>query len=180
MIILLGMPGAGKTTQTRLLAESLGCPWLSMGELIRHHATGHDREEMLEGKIIGDEVTLQILQKALKPIDTANSECIVEGNPRSIPQAKWWLSKIRKGEIKLSGIVQLSISVEEAERRLRSRGRADDDDMRVVRRRFEEYKRSITPTVDYLKKQGLEVHEIDASENIEHVAKAIRASLNLG
>jgi adenylate kinase len=178
MIILLGMPGAGKTTQTRLLAESLGCPWFSMGELIRDHATGRDREEMLEGKIIGDEVTLQILEKALKPVDTARSECIVEGNPRSIPQAKWWLNKINAGEVKLTGILQLSISVKDAEKRLQTRGRVDDDDMRVVHRRFEEYKRSITPTVDYLKEQGLEVHEIDASKSIEEVAKTIRASLN--
>jgi adenylate kinase len=180
MIILLGMPGAGKTTQTRLLAESLGCPWFSMGELIREHATGHDRQEMLEGKIIGDEVTLQILAEALKPIDTASSECIVEGNPRSIPQAKWWLNEIKEGRMKLTGILQLSITVEEAEKRLHSRGRVDDDDMRVVHRRFEEYKRSITPTVEYLKDQGLEVHEIDASKSIEDVAKTIRTSLKLG
>jgi adenylate kinase len=180
MIILLGMPGAGKTTQTRLLAESLGCPWLSMGALIRDHATGQARAEMLEGKIIDDGITLEILAKALQPIDTAKDECIVEGSPRSIRQAKWWLEKFKKGEIKLTGILQLSLGVEEAERRLDGRGRVDDDDLRVVHRRFEEYKRSITPTVGYLKEQGIEVHEIDASKSIEEVAKAIRASLNLG
>jgi adenylate kinase family enzyme len=61
MILFLGTPGAGKTTQTKLLAEYLNCPWFSMGELIRQNATGQDRKDMLAGKIISDEATLGIV-----------------------------------------------------------------------------------------------------------------------
>jgi len=91
MILILGTPGAGKTTQTRLLAEYLGCPWFSMGELIRKDAKGQDRLDMLAGKIISDEVTLGIVDKVLAKIDTKDHECVFEGNPRSITQAQWWL-----------------------------------------------------------------------------------------
>ena len=45
MIIILVLPGPGKTTQTSLLAEYLDCPWFSMGELIRQQANGQDRQE---------------------------------------------------------------------------------------------------------------------------------------
>ena len=51
MIIILGTPGAGKTTQAQLLADRLGCKWFSMGQLIRDHVKGRDRKEMLAGKI---------------------------------------------------------------------------------------------------------------------------------
>ena len=180
MIILLGMPGAGKTTQTTKLAEVLDCPWFSMGQLIRDHTTGQDRAEMLEGKIIGDEITIKILWDALKDLDLAGKECIVEGNPRSIPQADWWLGKINSGQIKLKGILQLSITEEDALKRLAIRGRMDDDDINVVHKRFQEYNRSVTPTIAYLKQQGVTIHEIDASKSINEVDKAIRASLNLG
>jgi adenylate kinase family enzyme len=52
VILILGTPGAGKTTQARLLSEYLGCKWFSMGELIRAKVTGQDRKDMLAGKII--------------------------------------------------------------------------------------------------------------------------------
>ncbi|MGA3150767.1 MAG: nucleoside monophosphate kinase [Candidatus Saccharimonadales bacterium] len=173
------MPGAGKTTQTQILGEFLGCPWFSMGGLIRQYATGQARAQMLQGKIIDDGPTMQILAKALEPINTAKDECIVEGNPRSIPQAKWWLAKIKSGQIKLTGILQLSIGITDAEHRLKKRGRVDDSDINVIHKRFEEYKRTITPTIDYLKEQGLTVHEIDGSGTVEEVALAIKSSLGL-
>src|ERR1700712_871421 len=98
MIIILGTPGAGKTTQTKLLSEYLGCPWFSMGDLIRQKATGQDRQDMLAGKIIDDQVTMHIVDQALATVDT-RKQCIFEGNPRRIPQVDWWLAQIKAGRL---------------------------------------------------------------------------------
>jgi adenylate kinase len=179
MIIMLGTPGAGKTTQTKMLAEHLNCPWFSMGELIRQYSSGQDRKDMLSGKIISDESTLKIVDKALADINTASEECIFEGNPRSITQAKWWIEQQKTGRFKIKGIIHLVIEPSIAEERLQKRGRLDDYDSGVIEKRFAEYQRSIDPTLTYLEDHGMKVFEIQAAGTIEEVAKRIHAALEV-
>jgi adenylate kinase len=179
MILILGNPGAGKTTQTKLLAEYLGCPWFSMGELIRQNVTGQDRQEMLAGKIISDEVTISIIDKTLAHIDTAGQECVFEGNPRSIPQARWWLEQVAAGRLKITGLIHLVANPKIAEQRMIKRGRLDDHNDNVIETRFAEYQRSITPTLDFLKEHGVAVHTINGDASIEQVADQIHKKLGL-
>lgn len=179
MIIILGTPGAGKTTQTQMLADYLGCQWFSMGQLIREQTTGQDRKDMLAGKIISDDTTLSIIDKTLDDIDTESNEIVFEGNPRSIPQAKWWLAQVEKGRFKIRGIIHLVADPKVAEERMLKRGRLDDHDDNVIERRFEEYQRSIAPTLDYLRQHGLNVHEVDANGSIDAIAAKIHAALGI-
>jgi adenylate kinase len=179
MILLLGTPGAGKTTQTKMLAEYLNCPWFSMGELIRQNVTGQDRKDMLSGKIISDEATLGIVDKALLTVGETIQECIFEGNPRSIEQARWWIDQQKAGRFKVKGIIHLVIDPKIAEDRLQKRGRLDDYDSGVIEKRFAEYKRSIEPTLTYLEDHGMKVLEIQAAGTIEDVAKRIHAALEI-
>jgi adenylate kinase len=179
MIIILGTPGAGKTTQTKLLAGYLNCPWFSMGELIRQKATGQARRDMLAGKIVGDGVTLGIIDETLSEIDTKASECVFEGNPRSIEQAKWWLKQQENGRFKIKGIIHLVIDPAVAEERLQKRGRLDDYDSNVIEKRFAEYKKSIDPTLTYLEDHGLSINEVQAAGTIEEVAKRIHAAIKV-
>ena len=174
MIIIVGTPGAGKTTQTKMLAEYLHCPWFSMGQLIRDNARGQARTDMLAGKIIDDKTTLYILSEALKNIDTYNNELVVEGNPRSVVQAKWWLEQIGAKKIKLTAIIHLVVSERQARDRLDKRGRIDDNNGDVVKERFTQYKSSIVPTLKYLESKGLKVQKIDASASIDEIQQAIR------
>lgn len=179
MIIILGTPGAGKTTQTGLLAEYLGCRWFSMGELIRNNAKGKARSDMLAGKIIGDKVTLGIVEKALSTFDPAQHECVFEGNPRSIVQARWWLDQVKAKRFKIKGVIHLVASPDVAEKRLTNRGRLDDHDEGVVEKRMAEYRRSITPTLKFLKKNSVPVHEINGDGAIPEVSKLIHKALGV-
>ncbi|HEX5448090.1 MAG TPA: nucleoside monophosphate kinase [Candidatus Saccharimonadales bacterium] len=178
MISILGTPGAGKTTQTKLLAEYLNCPWFSMGELIRQYATGQARQDMLEGKIIDDTITLGILEKALSKIDTKNEECIVEGNPRTLRQAKWWEAKIQDGSFKITGFIHLVASEKVASQRMAKRGRLDDHE-NVVQERFSEYRANTKQSLEYLREKGYIVHEIDANGTIEDSEKKIHQALGV-
>jgi adenylate kinase len=179
MIILLGTPGAGKTTQTQLLAEYLKCPWFSMGALIREHATGQDRKDMLAGKIISDEATLKVVDDAIKSLDVKKNECVFEGNPRSITQAKWWVEQQKKGKFKIRGVIHLVIDPSIAQERLQKRGRLDDYNSDVIEKRFAEYQRSIDPTLTYLEDQGVKVFEIQAEGTVEEVSKRIHSALEV-
>jgi adenylate kinase len=178
MILILGTPGAGKTTQTKLLAEHLGCPWLSMGELFRNNSSGRARRDMLAGKIVNDEDTIKLLDDALKEIDTSK-EVVFEGNPRSIKQAQWWIDQAKAGRFKIRGVVHLIADKKVAAERLVQRGRLDDHDDNVVETRFAEYERSITPTLNFLKQNGVTVHDVDANGTIEQEAGLIRKALGI-
>jgi adenylate kinase len=178
MILILGNPGAGKTTQTQLLAEYLKCPWFSMGELIRNSVTGQVRKDMLAGKIISDEVTIDIVDKTLKTVD-CSKECVFEGNPRSVPQAKWWLKQQQAGRFDITGLLHMVSDPKVAQNRMTKRGRLDDHDDNVVEKRYEEYLRWVTPTFTYLEQHGVPVHEINANGTIEEVAGRIHQALGL-
>jgi adenylate kinase len=179
MILILGNPGAGKTTQTELLAKHLGCPGFSMGELIRGHVTGEHRKQMLSGKIIDDELTMQIVDKALADLDLKNNECVFEGSPRSTPQAEWWLKQENQGRFKIKGLIHLVADPKIAEQRMISRGRLDDHDDNVIEKRYAEYIRSTKPTVDYLKQHGTAVYEIDGNQTIKQVEAQIHKVLGV-
>jgi adenylate kinase len=179
VIIILGTPGAGKTTQAQLLAQYLDCPWFSMGQLIRDKVTGQDRKDMLDGKIISDQVTLGIIDKTIAELDIKDKECVFEGNPRSIPQAKWWLKQVHAGRFSITAVIHLVADTVVAEKRLVNRGRLDDHNDNVVETRFEQYYKSITPTLNFLKRNGVAVLEVDANGSIEQEAQLVHQALGI-
>jgi adenylate kinase len=178
MILILGNPGAGKTTQTQLLAEYLKCPWFSMGELIRKGVTGKERQAMRAGKIIDDNVTLDLVDKALKDIDLSQ-ECVFDGNPRSIPQADWWLGQAAAGRFKITAVLHMVADPQIAQKRMINRGRLDDHDDDVIDKRYAEYRRSTMPTLDYLKQHGVPVYEIGSNGSIKDIAANIHNVLGI-
>jgi adenylate kinase len=179
MILILGNPGAGKTTQTQLLGDYLKCPWFSMGQLIRDNVTGSERKAMLAGKIIGDDVTLNIVDKALSGLDLVKKECVFEGNPRSIKQARWWLDQQTAGRLKITALIHMVADPKVAEDRMIKRGRLDDHHDNVIETRFNEYQRSVKSILDFLIKNGVKIHTIDANKSIEDVAADIHKDLKI-
>ena len=65
MIILMGVAGAGKSLQSRLLADEYGYAWISTGEILRVLITGKRRQEMLSGKLLSDDEMIQVMDKVL-------------------------------------------------------------------------------------------------------------------
>jgi adenylate kinase family enzyme len=133
---------------------------------------------MLAGKIISDDVTLDIVDKTLKTVD-CQQECVFECNPRSVAQAQWWLDQAAAGRFKITGLIHMVADPRVAEQRMIKRGRLDDHDDNVIDKRYAEYRRSISPTFDYLKQHGVPVHEINADGSIEDIAKKIHQALGL-
>jgi len=150
-----------------------------MGELIRAKVTGKDRRDMLAGKIISDDVTLSIIDKTLSEIDTKTKEVVFEGNPRSVPQAEWWIKQQEAGRYKITAVIHLAASPKVAAQRLVERGRLDDHDDHVVETRFAEYQKSISPTLDYLKQHGVPVHEVSADGTIKEEEALIHEALGI-
>ncbi len=171
MIILMGVAGAGKSLQSRLLADEYGYAWISTGEILRVLITGKRRQEMLSGKLLSDDEMIQVMDKVLELIDSSQ-EFVLDGFPRTIPQADWLLEQVEKGRFDLTAVMHLSASEEIVRGRLHERGRQDDTD-EAINQRFNEYKNVTLPILDHFKKAKITVYDIDAGQSPRNVHEAI-------
>ncbi len=162
MIILTGVAGAGKSMQGKILADEHGYAWISTGEILRVLVTGKRRQEMLQGKLLSDEEMITILDKVFELIDPTQ-EFVLDGFPRTIPQADWLLEQVKKGRFSLTAIINLDASEGVVHARLKSRGRQDDTD-EAINKRFHEYKTVTLPILDHFKSEGVTVYNIDAAQ----------------
>src|SRR6185295_18806939 len=163
MIILMGVAGAGKSMQGKILADEHGYAWISTGEILRVLVTGKRRQEMLEGKLLSDEEVIKLMDKVLELIDT-KQEFVLDGFPRTVPQADWLLEQVHKGRFPLTAVVHLHATEEVVRDRLLGRGRQDDNE-EAIAKRFSEYNEATLPIIDHLEREGAKVCKIDAAQD---------------
>ncbi len=176
MIILMGVAGAGKSMQGRLLADEAGYPWLSTGELLRVLITGKRRQEMNQGKLLSDEEVIKVVDTVIGLIDMSQ-EFVLDGFPRTIPQAEWVLSQSRKHRFDLTGVFHLIASDDVVKGRLSKRGRMDDTS-EAINKRFEEYEAVTLPILEHFQKEKVPIFNIDAAREPMDVHKSIMEHLN--
>jgi adenylate kinase len=111
VILLMGMPGSGKGTQGKILADRHSFHLISMGELVRLYVTGQRRQQMLSGVLLDDQEIITILDSVLSSIKD-DEECILDGFPRTIPQAQWLMEQIKTGRFSLNRVFHLVASRE--------------------------------------------------------------------
>ncbi len=92
-LVFLGPPGAGKGTQARAVAERLGVPQISTGDMFRDHAArgtelGRQAKAVMErGELVGDDIVVGMVAERISRPDCANG-FILDGFPRTVPQAE--------------------------------------------------------------------------------------------
>lgn len=174
MIILMGVAGAGKSVQGKLLAKDSGAEWVSTGELLRSSISDERREDMLQGKLLADQEIIAVVSKFFE--DHGAQNCILDGFPRTIPQAEWLLADERINDV-IHAIIHLTADREVVKKRLLSRGRPDDNGT-AIDLRFKEYESKTLPIVALFENHGIKVHEINGEQDIEDVHKDIMEKLN--
>lgn len=175
MILFMGVAGAGKSMQGRMLADKLALPWLSTGEFLRMLISGQRRKEMLDGKLLKDDEIIGLVQKIFNVVDVKH-EFILDGFPRSAAQAEWLLMQIKYGQLKLSAVINLEASQDAVRQRLLERGRQDDTEA-AIKERFAEYEASIVPILEQFKSAGISVFDIDAERAPEEIHTEIMECL---
>lgn len=149
-----------------------------MSTLLRKNGDDSVQQTILEGKIVDDTITLGILDDYLKLIGADQNEFVIDGWPRAIAQARWMAKSASSGGVMITGVVHLKAHKEVAKERLIHRGRIDDTEEAIIQR-FNDYKKTILPILDYLAKHNIPIFEIDADGTIEEVEVRVGAALGL-
>jgi adenylate kinase len=188
-IVLLGPPGAGKGTQAQIVAGKLGVPAISTGDIFRANVSnGTDlgrraKAFMDAGDLVPDEITVaMVLARLAEPDDTDGF--LLDGFPRSIPQAERLDEALAERGQRLDIVLELVVDEEEVVRRLSGRrllvdgewvARADDEP-ETVRRRLQVYRDLTAPLTSFYAAAGL-LRRIDAIGEIDEVTKRACAAL---
>jgi adenylate kinase len=209
-LILVGPPGAGKGTQAERLTEDFGLPYYATGNILREAvANGTElgkqaKEHMDAGGLVPDDVIIGVILEAIATDEAANG-FLLDGFPRTVPQADALGEALQKAGRKISAVLLIDVSDEEVVRRLSGRrvsrsGRVyhvdfdppkhpdrcdidgsaliqrDDDKPDTVRKRLAVYHEQTEPLVDYYESRDL-LRRFDGTRTPTEVHDHVRATV---
>ena len=180
-VVLLGPPGAGKGTQAQIIAERLGVPAISTGDIFRANVSGKTelgqkaKIYMDAGNLVPDEITVAMVKDRLAETD-AKGGFLLDGFPRTIAQAEQLRESLADLGQALDGVLELVVDEDELVRRLSGRRmlvdgemiQRDDDRPETVRHRLHVYREQTAPLSGFYESEGL-LSRIDAIGEIEEV-----------
>ena len=206
-IIMLGAPGAGKGTQAKQIAEKYSIPHISTGDIFRANIkNGTDlgkkaKEYMDQGLLVPDELTCDLVMDRIQQDDCKNG-FVLDGFPRTIPQAEALDAALTKIGEKMDYAIDVDVPDENIVSRMSGRracldcgatyhivslppkteGKCDhcgsdlvlrdDDKPETVQKRLTVYHEQTQPLIDYYKNQGI-LKSVDGTQPMESVFTAI-------
>ena len=180
-LLIMGLPGSGKGTQARVVAERLDIPAISTGDIFRENVRNDTplgleaKTYMDAGEYVPDDLTNRLVADRLSQSD-ANGGFLLDGYPRTLQQVGT-LDEILDGHghrldavIELTGITPEEV-VERLHKRAASQGRADDS-FDVIQRRIDIYIRETQPLIEVYADRGLLV-QVDGIGQVEDVTERV-------
>jgi adenylate kinase len=189
-LILLGPPGAGKGTQAQRLVHKHHIIQLSTGEMLRAAVAAgtpiglQAKDIMASGALVPDEVVIGIISDRLDQPDMKNG-FILDGFPRTVPQAAALDELLKKKHIKLDAVIELRVNesallsrVETRVAEMQARGEdvRIDDTPEVLSRRLASYRTLTEPLIHYYSERR-KLLTVDGMMTIEHVTREINRIL---
>lgn len=187
-LILLGPPGAGKGTQAQRLVEKYRIPQLSTGDMLRaavraETEVGKRAKAVMDaGQLVSDEIVNQIVSERIDEAD-ARRGFILDGYPRTVPQAKALAEMLAQKGQRLDAVIELKVDESALLRRMESRVaqtlaaggqvRADDNP-ESFKKRLDEYREKTAPLSAYYAGTG-ELKQIDGMADMDSVTAAIES-----
>jgi len=190
-LILLGPPGAGKGTQAQKLAEKLGIVQLSTGDMLRAAVKAGTpigikaRDIMARGELVPDEMVVAIVADRIEQPD-AERGFILDGFPRTVPQAEALDRMLSAKDMKLDGVIELKVDEGGLLRRIENRvaeatARGEslraDDNADALKTRLQAYRQQTAPLIAHYAKKGT-LKTVDGMAPIAAVTAAIEGALS--
>jgi adenylate kinase len=185
-LILLGPPGSGKGTQAQRLVQRYGIVQLSTGDMLRAAVAAQTpiglkaKDIMAAGHLVPDEVVVGIIKDRIEQPDAANG-FILDGFPRTVPQAEALDDLLTRERMNLDAVIELKVNegvlLERVERRAaetRARGEEvrPDDTPEVLTRRLSNFRDQTEPLIHYYSDRR-KLATVDGMMSIEEVTDEI-------
>jgi len=189
-LILLGPPGAGKGTQAQRLVRHYGIIQLSTGDMLRTAVAAGTpvglkaKDIMASGGLVPDDVVIGIISDRLEQAD-AKTGFILDGFPRTVPQAEALDRLIQSKNLALDAVVELRVDESALLQRVESRvaemtARGEqvraDDRPEVLSKRLVSYCALTEPLIRYYSERG-KLLTVDGMMAIDDVTRDIRRVL---
>ena len=210
-IIMLGAPGAGKGTQAKQIADKYGIPHISTGDIFRANIKNGTelgkkaKEYMDQGALVPDELTCDLVMDRIAQDDAKNG-FVLDGFPRTIPQAEALTAALEKIGQKMDFAIDVDVPDENIVNRMSGRRAClncgatyhivsippkqegicdrcgseivlrDDDKPETVQKRLSVYHEQTQPLIGYYQKQGI-LQSVDGTVPMEEVFRSIVAIL---
>jgi len=162
-IILFGLPGAGKGTQSARLIEKYGLVHLSTGDVFRYNIKNQTELGVLaksfidKGQLVPDEVTNHMVKDFIAR-NNNDKGFIFDGYPRTIAQGENLDRVLEEYQANVTSMIALEVDEDELVIRLlergKSSGRPDDQDEAIIRNRFKVYNDETSPLADFYAQKG--------------------------
>jgi len=211
-LVFMGPPGAGKGTQAKAVAQRYGIPHISSGDIFRAEIAGETdlgrqiKQYLDTGALVPDEITVRAVVGRLQADDCADG-WLLDGFPRTEPQARALDEALEANHEKLNAVVNLAVDPEVIVQRMSGRrvcptcGRSyhvehippkvegkcdacgadliirDDDKPETVRQRLATYEKATAPLIDYYDRRGL-LRRVDGSGTPGEVQERIFEQLD--
>ena len=206
-IIMLGAPGAGKGTQAKQIADKYSIPHISTGDIFRANIKNGTelgkkaKEYMDQGALVPDELTCDLVMDRIQQDDCKNG-FVLDGFPRTIPQAEALDAALGKINEKMDYAIDVDVPDENIVNRMSGRRAClncgatyhlisippkvegicdrcgseivlrEDDKPETVQKRLKVYHEQTQPLIDYYKNQGI-LKSVDGTQPMDEVFKAI-------
>ncbi len=175
MVIIMGLPGAGKTVQSQMIQDRLGFHWLSTGQMLRESDDPEVLAVQASGALVNDEMVTRIVGNRLKK-EGYDRTFLLDGFPRNLYQAKWLVDHATGIDKHIKLILFMDVDEEVANKRLGGRGRNDDSKAALATRHKEQKK--LIPMLEYLKSIGIPVENIDANRTVDAIFTSVEEAVS--
>lgn len=211
-IVLLGAPGSGKGTQAKKLMDRYGIPQISTGHILRAAVAARTelglkaKEAMDAGHLVDDDIVVTMIRERLKEPD-AQKGFVLDGFPRSLPQAKALDRELQALGIPLDHVLLIDVEEEALMKRLTGRRtcdscghmfnvyynppkvqgvcdvcggdlrQRDDDNEEVIANRLRVYQQQTSPLIEYYESRGL-LQRVQGLGDLDQVFERVCAALD--
>ncbi|OBA25782.1 UMP-CMP kinase [Hanseniaspora valbyensis NRRL Y-1626] len=183
VVFVLGGPGVGKGTQCSKLVKDFKFKHLSAGDLLREEQNKEGsqysqiiRQHIKDGTIVPQEITIQLLKKAIIGNQEEYQKFLIDGFPRKMDQAVIFEEEVIPAKLTIFFDCSKDVMLERLLERSKTSGR-EDDNLESIEKRFDTFVKTSVPVIEYLDKSRHIVKKIDCSKTVDEIYADVKKAM---